>query len=159
MQSYLIYKERASDFVTLTLFEHLHPTTKTHQTGFSIFGNTLLGLFDCLFAFEMRLGIEFIGIAYHLFLKSFGQKVRMRKRQIAPAYIVKRQTGTGVAFANTCMSGKTFGTEHGRAKNAVTYIRFVSETADIRRITAYYANIMQHCSLGYEVTVELQFRM
>ena len=83
----------------------------------------------------------------------------MWKRQVAPAYLFFRQSGSGVTLTYTGVSRKSFGTQHGSTYHSVAYVRLVTETADARCVAAYYAYIVQHGGLGYKVAVEVQLGM
>ena len=81
------------------------PCMEAFQSFFSEFCNAVLGFLVSLLSFRMCLAIEFVSVAYKFLLKGFGEKVLMRQWQFLSDNLFLRKTGSGMPFADACVSG------------------------------------------------------
>ena len=107
----------------------------------------------------MALGEELVGITDELFLKRFGQVVGRGQRQLALLYLLTGNACTGMAFADSGMTGKAFLTKHTTAYHAVTEVWLVTQTMNARGVAPADANIVEHGGLFDKLTVYAQLWM
>lgn len=141
------------------LFKQLHPPGKSLRSLLPESLQALQRLFGRSLAFEVRLGVELVGITNHLFLHSLGQKVLMRQGQVLVNDVLQGDSGTRMAFANPRVSGETSSAQHVCSDDAMLDIRFGAKALDARCIAFYNADVVQHGRFLDEGTVEFQLWM
>jgi len=90
-------------------------------------------------------GIEFVCIAYYLFLHGLG--------------LIAGESCPCMAFSNSCVTRKTLGTENVTTYRTMFNVRLRTCTMDGRSITPEDAYIMEHGRLFKKLDVDMEFRM
>ena len=119
-------------------------------------GKTLFRLLHCLLSVEVCLREELVGIAYQFLLHCLRHKTCVRQRQVLFHYVVECESGSGVAFAYSCiilrqtLFSKYFGTAH-----AVSDVRFGAVAFYSWCICEHDAYVVKHCSITHKVGVDV----
>ncbi len=74
-------------------------------------------------------------------------------------YLTKGKTRARMAFTNESVTGIAFGTQDVSTNNAMTDIRFRTETLNACGIGAEDTYIVQHGSLLHKSNIDIQLRM
>ena len=105
------------------------------------------------------LGIEFICIADHLFLKSFWHKILMRQRQLLLFDIPLCEARSRMTFTDKCMTRPPFLSQNFTTNDTMADIGFSAKALDTRCIATEDTNVMEHRCLFKELCIKTQFRV
>jgi hypothetical protein len=112
-----------------------------------------------LFPVEAGFAEKLVGIAYQLFFRRLRPHVATGNGQVLTPDHFRREAGSGMAFANECMTRQTFGAQQFGAQIAVADIIRLAVAADFRGVAKKYPNVVQHGGFFDERTVQLHLRM
>lgn len=127
------------------LLELFSPRQKLFHTFVTKSLQTLRCLLYGKDALWVRLGIELIGIAHHLFLQRLGLETW--------------QACACMAFADPCMALVTQFAQQATTNLSMFDIRSIAIAENRRRMAPTDANIMEHGCFLHKLLIELKFRM
>lgn len=133
---------------------------ETVSTVIAIFGARAESLLERLHDSEvLGLAVELIGIADNLLLDRERNEVAVRQWEVICLDVGERQARARMSFGHKGVAWKSVSAEHVRPYCSVADVRLVAKAINVWRISADYADVVEHGGLEDEVSVRIEFRV
>ena len=123
------------------------------------FHKALSCLFHSFGYFGVRLGVELVGIAYHLLFYCLGHEVYERQGQLALNYLFFGDAGACMPFAYACMPLPPQLSQSCSSYDAMLDVCLVAMSEDCWCVGHEYADIVQHGTIKQEIGVYVELRV